>query len=373
MRNLVLFAFGYLVALLISMEVVRGWRANSHKHGRDTFVVSPEIRHELEKAEMAVTHAEIDVESSAQRIADTEVLEQGRQDLENRQDDVQQNFADLANQEVDQILRSVEVKDEETELRVQEIHNKIDALKNTKVSKSELQALVADINAEIEGVKQLASGQNSAFQAAMNMALDAEDVQQYQIIKDIEAAYATKSDNVELESEINRITALASETDAKLDARTGEIMAGIDELKQISGTITAFEERNMRTPDGALVDSSFLDSLDRIREETMRRMADIETSANSLRRCSEQSDLRDRVVQMETDMAAASEKCDRAKAVCDRALGRDTIVMKPGAHIQLGDTGRSLVMQGNSVQICDTPGPDGVNTNCVNLVASINA
>ena len=359
---------GWSVALLVSLEVIRSWMP----HG-EPFAVDARVIRDLSRSESAVARAGIEAESAAERAEDSRSHEKERAEMESDQLAIQKNFVDIAIKNVESLRRSVETKNGNTERALDALRGKIDAVKKAKLSRSEFESLAEQIRDEIAEAQTIAAGRDTAFLAAMNKTLEAEDIQQYQVIRDIEQAYATKAEGVEIEKMITDLSALSRETQASLDGNTGKLLQKLDSLAALDRSMADFEAKNLLLPSGEMAKKGFVDELTTIKNETAERVASLEKTADALVRCEAQTGLRDRVAKLEGDAQTARDECESSLAVCERALGRDPIFLKPDSHLLLGDTGKSLVMHGNSLKICDAPDENGVGTNCRTLDASVSS
>lgn len=365
MRNTVLFAVAWTLALFASLEVVRTWMPPRP----EAFAVDADLMREVEDARARASRAEINAAGAGRLAAGAIDMADARGEMEAAQADNQRAFVSLANHQVDTLRASVDTRNGIVEREIEDIRGKIDAIDRAKLSKSEFDALANEIRDEIAQAQTIAAGRDSAFLDAMNMTLDSEEVQQYQVVKDIEKAYATKADSLEIEKRITDLDALNRRTNDRLDAQAERIVKHLDGLASIEDSLTKFEEKNMALPGGRVEGVGIIDKLVAVKNDALSRVKRIEKTADALVRCQDQTDLADRVTRLENEARDARETCETSRDVCERALGRDTIVMKPDAHVRLGETGKSLVMTGNALQLCDSAGEPG--SGCRNLVASI--
>ena len=369
MRNTVLLAVAWTLALFASLEVVRTWRPPQRS---EAFAVDGDVTHEIELARSRASRAEINAASASSLAAGALALGDARDKMDAAQAENQRAFVRLANHQVDNLRTAIETRNGVVERDIEALRGKIDAVNQSKLSKSEFDALETEIRDEIAEAQTIAAGRDSAFLDAMNRTLDAEEVQQYQVVKDIEKAYATKADSLEIEKRITKLDALNRKTNDRLDAQTERIVKHLDNLASIKDSIAKFEEKNMSLPGGRVEGRGIVDKLVAVKNDALSRVKRIEKTADALVRCQDQTDLADRVTRLEDEAREARETCETSRDVCERALGLDTIVMKPDAHVRLGDTGKSLVMTGNALKLCDSDAPAGdSDAGCRNLVASI--
>lgn len=365
--SVVLFALGWTVALIVSMEVVRTWIARS-----ETFVSGAEAVRKVESASARAERAKKKAESAQDLAAAGKALNSYKYDLDDTQIQIQKKFIDLARKQVGVLEDAVASGSLKTEQRLTDLRGMIDAVEQAKISKSEFESVSAQIAEEIRLVEAVAANRDTAFMTAMDRALDAEDVQNMKVVKDIQEVYATKADNVELENTMNALKDMSRRTMETMDIHTEKAVAHLKALASVDEEMMKFEERNMRL-DGEPIDMGFVDHILDLKRTVGDRIASLENSADALVRCEAQTNVRDRVTQLETDLRKSREECADAKSICDRALGQDPVVLKPDSHFVLGNTGKSLVMHGDSLRICDAPSADGTAANCRVIDASVSA
>lgn len=374
MRNALLFAVGWTLALFASLEVIRTWIARD-KARREPFLFAADSE-PLQKAEKALriaSRSDINAASAEERVDDLEAQNRTAAEMHAKQLEIQRKFVDLARKRVDSVRAAADSGNMRVRQKIEDIQGKIKALENAKISKNEFEKLAAKISDDIAETQIAASGRDTAFMAAMNKALDAEDIQQYKVIQDIEKMYATKSEGAELEKKLNALANLSRKTTAALDTNTEKIIGKLQELQSIDKALADFEERNMRRPDGSTAGLGLVDQLLAIKRGVGEKLEKLEKTADALVRCEAQTDLRDRVANYETELKRARQECEDSRKTCEKALGQDPLVMKPDSHLLLGKTGKSLVLQDRALKICDAPGEDGFADNCRVLDASVGA
>lgn len=374
MRNALLFAVGWTLTLFASLEVIRTWIARD-KARREPFLFQAD-QEPLQKAEKAMriaSRADIKAATAEERVDNLARHNTEAVDLYAKQLEIQRKFVDLARKRVDSVRAAADMGNMRVRQKIEDIQGKISAVENAKMSKNEFEEIAAKIGDEIVETQIAASGRDTAFMAAMNKALDAEDIQQYKVIQDIEKMYATKSDNAELDKKLNALAKLSRKTTAALDTNSEKIVGKLQELQSIDKALAEFEERNMRRPDGSTAGLGLVDELLAIKKGVGDKLAALEKTADALVRCDAQTDVRDRVANYETELKRARQECEDSRQTCEKALGQDPLVMKPDSHLLLGKTGKSLVLQDRALKICDAPDKDGLAGNCRVLDASVGA
>lgn len=368
MKHTVLLAVGLGFAALASLEVVRTWAPPASIDRLEPFAADAEAIREVEAARARASRSAIVAAGARDLSENVAALGNARVETLARLDDNKRAFVRLANRQLDDLRAAVETRDGIAERELESLRGKISAVESAKLSKDEFARIADQIRDEIAEAQTLSAGRDSAFLAAMNHTLDAEDLEQNRVIKDIEAAYATKAESVEVEKRITELAALSRETSERLDAGTERIVKSLDRLASVKGALADFEKRNLQLPGGGTAGVGLVDELDAIKRDALARVEKLESTADALVRCEAQTGLGDRVKSLEKDVRKAIESCEDSRSVCKPALGQGPLVMKSDARVLLGDTGKSLVMRGNALKICDADGPDST---CHNLAASI--
>ena len=374
MRNALLFAIGWTLSLFVSLEVIRTWIARDALR-REPFLIKADAE-PIRKAERALNMAslsEVSASATEERLKSMAKNNEVEAEARATQLKIQRKFAELALKRVNDLRSYADSGNARVQKRIEDIRGKIQAFETAKLSKSEFEELSKQIKDEITNTQIAASGRDTAFMAAMNKALDAEDIQQFKVIQDIEKMYSTKADNVELEKTLNKVAQISRKTTAALNNNTKKIVAKLDELKSIDKALAEFHERNLRRPDGSSADLGFVDELLELKKQVEENIEGLKKTADAVVRCEAQTDLRDRVAKYENDLKAARDECEFSRQTCEKALGKDPLVMKPDSHLLLGKTGKSLVLQENALKICEAPGEDGLASNCRVVDASVSS
>jgi hypothetical protein len=285
-----------------------------------------------------------------------EQLLENKISLNAEQDKIRDGFLDLLRVKVNDLYNSVVNVNSETEYKLSSIIKRIDNLDKNKQSSSDFDSKINSIHKEIETIKSSNTTQSAAFDLAMNRALDAEEIQQYQVIKDIKQAYALKSDQVQIESKINNLMNMKSGIDSSVNQKTSEILEQIQSLKDIDKIIKEFETSNMKDSNGDLVNKDFIQELERLHSDALEKIKTLDTKVDTLSLCETQNNLLERIQTAEKSVLEAKSACDSSKLVCEVAQGSDTIFMKPGGNIMLGDTGRYLTMSEGNLEVCEKGG-----------------
>lgn len=353
--NTFIFTIGFLFCLFVSIEIVRSWKFNA-EFKRENFTVDTQIRKTINNNVADLERLDIDIKKGEYILDKNLSVFEDKDRLDADQDKIRDGFLDLLRVKVTDLQNSVVTVNGETDYKISSIMRQIDELDKNKQSSSEFDSIVNSIHAEIEKIKSTNTTQSAAFDIAMNRTLEAEEVQQYQVIKDINNAYALKSDQVDIENKINDILGIKGQVDDSINGKTLEILAQIQSLKDIDKVVKEFETNNMLNSKGELVNKNFIEQLDRLHSDAIQKINNLDKRVDALKLCETQNNLVERVENAEKSISDAKFSCESSKLVCEVAQGSDTIFVKPGGNIMLGDTGRYLTIRDGNLEVCEKDG-----------------
>lgn len=315
--------------------------------------------------ETDVAIAQMDVNTLHKRVVDEHRIEREGAKSVNDQERVQHTFVKLMTDHIQQVRDAVTVKDAETEQRIQDVYKKLKALEDQTLSNNEFKVLTDSIQLEIEELKSLASGHDKAFQQVLNQSLSSDDIGQHESIRSFRKLYATKEAQVDLEQRLNDVSKSAEQVrnnDKLLTQR-------ISQSGEIANFLDKFEKLYLTKSNGEVIDTGFVKSLEKLEVDTYQRLTDMNKRVDAMSTCKLQEGLQSRVDALETMMESAYRKCDDATAKCNDSLGQDSLVLKSGGFINLGNSGKVLMFRDNDLKICNsTDKPDGVLTDCRGVI-----
>ena len=350
--NTYIFTIGFLFCLFISIEIVRSWKFNAEIK-RETFVVDSSLRKTVDTNVADLERLDIDLKHGEYILDKNRSVFEEKNKLDAEQDKIRDGFLDMLRVKVSDLQNSVVTVNGETEYKISSIMRRIEDLDKNKQSVSEFDSTVNEIHREIELIKSTNTTQSAAFDLAMNRTLDAEEVQQYKVIQDINKAYALKSDQVDIENKINNLVSMKGQVDESINNKTLEILDQIQSLKDIDKVVKEFEANNMKNANGDLVNKNFIEQLDRLHSDAIKQIENIDKQVDTLRLCETQNNLTERLQNAEKSISEAKSACESSKLVCEVAKGSDTIFMNPGGKIMLGDTGRYLTLREGDLEVCE--------------------
>jgi hypothetical protein len=350
--NTYIFSIGFLFCLFISIEIVRSWKFNAEIK-RETFVVDSSLRKTVDTNVADLERLDIDLKHGEYILDKNRSVFEEKNKLDAEQDKIRDGFLDMLRVKVSDLQNSVVTVNGETEYKISSIMRRIEDLDKNKQSVSEFDSTVNEIHREIELIKSTNTTQSAAFDLAMNRTLDAEEVQQYKVIQDINKAYALKSDQVDIENKINNLVSMKGQVDESINNKTLEILDQIQSLKDIDKVVKEFEANNMKNANGDLVNKNFIEQLDRLHSDAIKQIENIDKQVDTLRLCETQNNLTERLQNAEKSISEAKSACESSKLVCEVAKGSDTIFMNPGGKIMLGDTGRYLTLREGDLEVCE--------------------
>lgn len=357
-----LFTIGYLICFFISIEIVRSWKFTAETN-KESFLTDSQARKIIDQNQVALDKVDAEVSQGEYALAQKDFVTDHKSKLDGEQDTIRQGFLDLIRVKVRDLQNSVVTGNGETEYKLASIMRKIASLDKNKQSASDFDSIINTIHTEIDNIKSTTTTQSAAFDVAMNRALDAEAMQQYRVVKDIQNAYALKSEQVSIENKINNIVGMKSQVDDSINKKTLDILEQIQSLKDIDDVVKDFQTNNMTNANGELVNKRFIDQLDRLHSDAMYKIDILDKKADMLKLCEVQGDIVQRVSNAEKSIESAKTTCESSKLVCEVAKGSETIFMKPGGNIMLGESGRYLTMREGDLEVCEK---DGV---CKTIVA----
>ena len=341
-----------MFCLFISIEIVRSWKFNAEIK-RETFVVDSSLRKTVDTNVADLERLDIDLKHGEYILDKNRSVFEEKNKLDAEQDKIRDGFLDMLRVKVSDLQNSVVTVNGETEYKISSIMRRIEDLDKNKQSVSEFDSTVNEIHREIELIKSTNTTQSAAFDLAMNRTLDAEEVQQYKVIQDINKAYALKSDQVDIENKINNLVSMKGQVDESINNKTLEILDQIQSLKDIDKVVKEFEANNMKNANGDLVNKNFIEQLDRLHSDAIKQIENIDKQVDTLRLCETQNNLTERLQNAEKSISEAKSACESSKLVCEVAKGSDTIFMNPGGKIMLGDTGRYLTLREGDLEVCE--------------------